>query len=447
MFRSAVTSGSGRLAMVVTSRKSSMHDISVTLRALRVSGTSIETCTTVDDLTKPIQASSIRITTASCVLALTTQSVPPSFLSSLSLVLCEDLAEMGDEYELAISLLRSSAQNYPTRFIGLSSSLDNPLDLGDWLGVPEPALFSFQPSEREQIITTTTQTSSIPHSAAFFRTNARTVYSAIRGTPNDQAIVFVPSRSICIPLAKDITTLCAMDLATRGLLKADVDQERVEYASTLLGDRSLAEPVRHGIGIYHRGIPQGDQRLILELFSDGVLRAIIMPHEQCWTTPLRAGLVITLGTQYLHFEPDGDRHLVNYSINEVLRMQSLAVRHLFVGRYLLICHTEEKDTFRRFLDQGLPLESRLMESDALKRWVEEGVQKGKIKSHQDVIDVLSFTFLARRVKSNPTYYDATSEQVDEVLSRFVDRLWPVPTEAVEPAPTEGEGTATVSIPS
>ncbi|KAG9047806.1 hypothetical protein FS837_001462 [Tulasnella sp. UAMH 9824] len=442
-----VTSGSGRLAMVVTSRKSSMQDISVTLRALRVNGPSIETCTTVDDLTKPVRASSVRITTASCLLALVAQSVSASFLSALSLVLCEDLAEMGDEYELAISLLRSFAQNYPIRFIGLSSSLDNPLDLGDWLGVPEPALFSFQPSEREQIITTTTQTSSIPHSAAFFRTNARTVYSAIRATPNEQAIVFVPSRSICIPLANDITTHCAMDLATRGLLKADVDQERVEYALTLVGDRSLVEPVRHGIGIYHRGIPQGDQRVILELFSEGVLRAIIMPHEQCWATPLRAGLVITLGTQYLHFEPDGDRHLVNYSINEVLKMQSLAVRHLFVGRYLLICHTEEKDTFQRFLDQGLPLESRLMESDALKRWVEEGVQKGKIKSHQDVIDVLSFTFLARRVKSNPTYYDAASEQVDEVLSRFVDRLWPSPTEAVEPAPTEGEGTATVSLPS
>lgn len=443
----ATASGSGRLALVVTSRKSSMQDLSVTLRALRVNEANIETCTTVDDLKKPVRASSIRITTAPCVLALVAESIPTSFLSKLSLVLCEDLAEMGDEYELAISLLRCFGQNYPIRFIGLSSSLDNPLDLGDWLGVPEPALFSFQPSDREEIITTTTHTSSIPHSAAFFRTNARTVYSAIRATPNDQAIVFVPSRSICIPLASDITTHCAIDFATRGLLKADVDQETVEYALQQLGDRSLVEPIRHGIGIYHRGIPQGDQRVILELFSEGVLRAIIMPHEQCWTTPLRAGLVVTLGTQYLHFEPDGDRQFLNYSVNEVLRMQSLALRHLFVGRYLLICHPEEKDTFRRFLDQGLPLESRLMESDVLKRWVEEGVQKGKIKSRQDIIDVLSFTFLARRVKSNPTYYDAESEQVDEVLSRFVDRLWPAPVEAVESAPTEGEDRAAVSLQS
>ncbi|KAG8920164.1 hypothetical protein FRC01_000892 [Tulasnella sp. 417] len=435
----ATVSGSGRLAMVVTSRKSSMHDISVTLRALRVNEANIETCTTVDDLSKTIRASSIRITTAACLLALLTGSVSASFLSKLSLVLCENLTEMDDEYELAISLLRCFGQTYPIRFIGLSSSLDNPLDLGDWLGVPEAALFAFQSSDREQIITTKTYTSSIPHSAAFFRTNARTVYSAIRAMPNDQAIVFVPSRSICIPLAKDITTLCATDFATRGLLKEDADQEKVESALARLGDPSLFEPIRHGIGIYHRGVAQGDQRIVLELFSEGILRVIIMPHEQCWTTPLRVGLVVTLGTQYLRFEPDGDRQLVNYSVNEVLRMQSLAVRHVGIGRYLLICHSEEKDTFQRFLNQGLPLESRLMESDAFKRWVEEGVQKGKFKSSQDVVDVLSFTFLARRVKSNPTYYDAGSEQVDEVLSRFVDRIWPVDglVGEAELAPAEG----------
>lgn len=442
-----MASGSGQLALVVTSRKSSMPDLSVTLRGLRVNEANIETCATVQDLSKPIRAPSVRITTAACVLALVAESISATFLNKLSLVLCEDLTEMGDEYELAISLLRCIGQTYPIRFVGLSLSLDNPLDLGDWLGVPEAGLFSFQPSEREQIITTTTQTSSIPHSAAFFKTNAKTVYSAIRATPNDQAIVFVPSRSICIPLATDITTQCAADFATRGLLNANVDQERVEYALAQLGDRSLVEPIRHGIGIYHRGIPQGDQRVVLELFAEGVLRVIIMPHEQCWTTPLRAGLIITLGTQYLRFHPDGDRQLVNYSINEVLRMQSLAVRHALVGRYLLICHPEEKDTFRRFLDHGLPLESQLMESDAFRKWVEEGVQKGKIKSRQDVMDMLSFTFLARRVRSNPTYYDAESGQVDEVLSRFVDRLWPAPKESGESAPVEGGEPSVTSLQS
>ncbi|KAG9014090.1 hypothetical protein FRB90_005597 [Tulasnella sp. 427] len=425
----AMASGNGQLALVINSRKSSMQDLSAGLRSLRVGETTIEACTTVDELRKPVRASSVRITTASCVLVLVTEFISDSFLGKLSLVVCEDLTEMDDEYELAISLLRCLGQKHPIRFIGLSMSLDNPSDLGDWLGVPETALFSFQPSEREQLITTTTHTSSIPHSAAFFKTNTKVVYSAIRAMPNDQSIVFVPSRSICTRLAADITTQCAMDLATTGLLKGDVDPERLEYALAQLGDRSLVEPVRNGIGIYHRGIPQGDQRVILELFAEGILRAMIMPREQCWTTPLRAGLVITLGTQWLRFEPDGDRQIVNYSINEILRMQRLAVRHLLAGRYLLICHPEERDTFRKFLDHGLPLESQLMESVALRRWVEDGVQKGKIKSPQDVIDFLSFTFLARRVKSNPTYYDAESGQVDEVLSRFVDRLWPVPEDA------------------
>lgn len=85
-----------------------------------------------------------------------------------------------------------------------------------------------------------------------------------------------------------------------------------------------------------------------------------------------------------------------------------------------------------------------MESGTLKKWVDEGVQKGRVKSRQDVIDVLSFTFLARRVKSNPTYYDAGTEHVDEVLSRFADRLWPAP---VESAPPQGGDPVPESTPS
>ena len=92
-----------------------------------------------------------------------------------------------------------------------------------------------------------------------------------------------------------------------------------------------------------------------------------------------------------------------------------------------MCQAEDKDTYLRFLDQGLPLESALEDSDMFKGWIHQQFKQGKIKEKQDVLDLLSFSYLARRVGSNPTYYDALPGQRDEALSRFVDRIWPVAT--------------------
>ena len=70
----------------------------------------------------------------------------------------------------------------------------------------------------------------------------------------------------------------------------------------------------------------------------------------------------------------------------------------------------------RFLNDGLPLESDLVDSPELRVWAKAHLDK------QQLVDMLSFTFLAHRIVTNPTYYDSVSSSRDENLSRIVDDL-------------------------
>jgi len=112
--------------------------------------------------------------------------------------------------------------------------------------------------------------------------------------------------------------------------------------------------------------------------------------------------------------------ILDYSLTELVRMQSRALRHMDSGQFHLFCQAEALQTYSRFLDGGLPMESQLTETKTLQRWV-----KTICHDHMDkqrVVDALSFTFLAQRVISNPSYYGFTNRNMDENLSAIVDQL-------------------------
>ena len=113
----------------------------------------------------------------------------------------------------------------------------------------------------------------------------------------------------------------------------------------------------------------------------------------------------------------------DYSLEELVRMQGRAVRHNGAGHFHLFCQAEAKDTFLRFLTDGLPLESRLLEGDQLRSWYRQQRSLGRIQTKQDGVDALSFTFLAHRLQTNPAFYDASPHgSKSDRLSRIVDEL-------------------------
>ncbi|KAF7790916.1 hypothetical protein EIP86_001874 [Pleurotus ostreatoroseus] len=340
------------------------------------------------------------------------------------MVLCENLELLDSAYELAVSLLIHATQQHPTRYVGLSSSLNDPADLGAWLGVNSTSLHSFRPSDRDQALTVSTHTFTIPQSAALFKAMAKPAHAAIQGTFGESAIVFVPSRGQCHSVARDLITQCALQMeSTKGYLPDDISVEVLEDYLARLQDRSLVDFISRGIGFFHPDISKQDRTFILQLYAEGIVRVLIVPHDSCWTLPVRAACVVVMGTQYLHVSPDGqERQMRDYKLEELVRMQGRAVRHNNTGYFHLFCQTEGKDTFMRFLNDGLPLESKLLETEHARTMYQAIRSRGELRSKQDGVDMLSFTFLARRLESNPSYYDVPPGSRSERLSRIVDDL-------------------------
>lgn len=77
----------------------------------------------------------------------------------------------------------------------------------------------------------------------------------------------------------------------------------------------------------------------------------------------------------------------------------------------------------RFLHDGLPLESVLVDSPLLTSAFGDLRKKGSVSTKQDALDLLGFTFLARRIETNPVYYDAPAGGRDIALSRLVDLVF------------------------
>ncbi|CAE7137246.1 unnamed protein product [Rhizoctonia solani] len=348
-----------------------------------------------------------------------------SFIRSVNMIVLESLESLDSEYELAIAILRHATQMAPVRFIGITAPLTDTSDLANLLAVPTRGNYNFRPQDREQDLITTSQPFSIPHSGALFRAMAKPVYTALRSmAPTETSIVFVPAQGLCRAVVNDLVTSCGVDFNALGFLGNGATPDAMELYTRRLNNSEISDGVAHGIGVYHDRLTPRDQQLMLELYAEGTVRVLVAPRETCWSIPVRAARVVVMGTQYIEFGSEGDRELRNYSLGEVTRMQSRAIRSGSAGTFILMCQSEDRDTYIRFLENGLPLESELMEADSrvLKKWAQTMIGVNLLKNPQDLLDLLGHTYLRRRLATNPNYYeDQASEQ--DTLVKLVDLVW------------------------
>ncbi|TFK55802.1 Sec63-domain-containing protein [Heliocybe sulcata] len=411
--------------LVVTPRRSFASELISEMRPIsRVLGISVELATE-QTVFRTVKEKTIKFVAATQLLPALAAARNHRALSSLKLVACDSLEQLDPAYEAAVSLLRQASQHHPIRFVGFASSLNDPTDLAAWLDVDPLDLYDFKPVDSDQSLTVSTQTFTIPHSAALLKTMAKPAYSAIRaGSSDGPAIVFVPSRGQCRPVALDLITQCALGTGSiSGYLPPGFPSIHLEDICSRLQDFSLADVIRSGVGIFHDGVVRSDRALMLDLYADGIINVLIVPREACWTLPVRAAVVVVMGTQYFSVQTDSDeRQLREYGLDELVRMQGRAVRHGGSGHFHLFCQAESKDTYVRLLEDGLPLESKLLDTSTFSDWYKDRRKDGSISSKQDAMDILSWTYLARRIDSNPAYYDVGSDSTQKALSRIVDVL-------------------------
>ncbi|KIO12840.1 hypothetical protein M404DRAFT_6880 [Pisolithus tinctorius Marx 270] len=351
----------------------------------------------------------------------------PKDLASMTAAELGELIRLNEGQGLA---LLKAAKQFPfpelSASLRISRSLNDPTDLASWLGVESRELYSFLPRDREQSLSCSVQTYSMPISEALFKALAKPAYAAMGlGSFTESAIVAVPSRAHCTTIAQELITQHNLNSVTEtGFLAKTASAIDVEERLGHSEDHIAANFASRGVGIFHRGISDTTRERILELFAEGVIRVLVVTREACWRLPARAGAVVVVGTQYICVNPStSERQLRDYTLLELMEMQSWAVQQSFPGHFTLFCPVEDGEMFSRFLnDDGLPLESKLLETDLLSRWYRESMEGGTLRNKEDAVQALSFTFMARRLVSNPTYYDVEDSTRDEVLSSISQRL-------------------------
>lgn len=329
--------------------------------------------------------------------------------------------DIGPTYEVIVSRMRYIASQVESkiRIVALSTSLANARDLGEWIGATSHSVFNFHPMVRPLPLDVHIQSYTIPHFASWMIAMAKPTYIAITThSPEKPVIVFVPSRKQCRLTVTELLTLCAADDTPKRFLHCEEDVLRAHLEH--VQDSALASALEHGIGFFHEALSKSDKRVVEKLFESGAIQVVVASRDTCWGIPLSSYMVVVMGTQYY----DGkDHRYADYPTTDVLQMMGRACRPQEdeSSRCVLMCQSNRKEFYKKFLFEALPVESHL--DHFLHDHFNAEIVTKTIENKQDAVDYLTWTFLYRRMAQNPNYYNlqgVTHRHLSDHLSELVE---------------------------
>lgn len=355
-------------------------------------------------------------------------------VQTVSLFIVDELHLLGGHegptLEIIISRMRyiSSQTEGRLRIIGLSASLANAREIGEWMGVASKSLFNFSPKVRPVPLEMYLQSFDGNSFSGRLLAMGKPVYNAVtRHSDRKPVIIFVPSRRQA--------QLTAIDLMTHGetlgrdtegnsknFLGKNVNSQELENTSNNLREPALQQVITAGIGFIHEGMVKKDRTCILDLYRNGSLGVIVCPFDMCWKIDDTAHLVIVMGTEY--YDGREKRH-IDYSIADMLQMMGRASRPLVDtnGKCVIMCHTPKKEHLKKLLYEPLPVESHL--DHFLHDHLNSEIVTKTICNMQDAVDYITWTLLYRRLTKNPNYYNVqgtSNSHLSEYISEMVETV-------------------------
>ncbi|KAF9006973.1 Sec63 Brl domain-containing protein [Cyathus striatus] len=330
--------------------------------------------------------------------------------------------EVGPTYEVVISRTRyvSAQTEIKTRIVACGVSLANARDLGEWMGAPSHAIFNFSPSARPLDMDIHLQSFAIPHFPSLMIAMSKPAYLAVvEYSPTKPVIIFVPSRRQCRLTVDDILTHCSADDKSDRFL--NIELEDLQPHLDHIKDQGLVETLKQGVGYFHEALDKQDKRIVQRLFESGAIQVLVASKDTAWSLPVASYMVIIMGVQYY----EGKEHrYIDYPVMDVLQMMGRACRPLEDerSRCVLMCQQTRKDFYKKFLAEGLPIESHLP-THMLHDYFLAEIAVKTIENKQDAMDILTWTYFYRRMTQNPNYYNlhnVSHQHLSDHLSELVE---------------------------
>jgi pre-mRNA-splicing helicase BRR2 len=338
--------------------------------------------------------------------------------------------EGGPAMEVVISRMRyissqkrqQGNQASKLRIVGLSTSLANAKDIGEWMGVPLKSLFNFSPKMRPTPLEIYVQSFDQNNFSSRLMAMAKPVYNAVvRHGNRKPALIFVPSRRQAQLTAIDMMSYHqSLDEGT--FFGENTNLNDVGKVAEELREPSLRQVVMAGVGYVYEGMLEQDWIKVMQLYRDGILGVLVCPFDVCWKVSENAHIVVIMGTETY----DGrERRYVDYPIADLLHIMGKASRQGIdsSGKCVILCHSSKKEHLKKLLYEPLPVESHL--DHYLHDHFNSEIVTKTISSMQDAVDYITWTFLYRRLSKNPNYYHLqgiSDVHVSEHISEMVETV-------------------------
>lgn len=331
-------------------------------------------------------------------------------------------AENGHILEMIGSRMRVIASQLakPIRIVGLASSVANAHNLGDWIGASTKAhsLFNFHPSVRPVPLEVNIQGFAQASFGSRMLAMSKPTYTALKQKSQGKpSIIFAASRKQARFAATELITYISADGNSRMFI--DLPEDDMKPYLAKITNKTLQHCLPYGIAVYHEDLSEQERDIIQQLYNSGAIKLLICTYTECWALDMNAHLVIIMGTQYY----DGkDHRYVDYTLADLLQMMGRSSRPSIddSGVCMIFCHAPRKDYYKKFLYEPFPVESHL--NHFLADHMNAEIANGTITSKQGCLEFIVHTFLYRRLRQNPNYYNlrATSHTaISEFLSDLV----------------------------
>eukprot|EP00579_Thalassiosira_antarctica_P032956 CAMPEP_0201991530 /NCGR_PEP_ID=MMETSP0905-20130828/340_1 /ASSEMBLY_ACC=CAM_ASM_000554 /TAXON_ID=420261 /ORGANISM="Thalassiosira antarctica, Strain CCMP982" /LENGTH=2336 /DNA_ID=CAMNT_0048545961 /DNA_START=59 /DNA_END=7069 /DNA_ORIENTATION=- len=355
-------------------------------------------------------------------------------VQSVTLFIVDDMhflgGDAGPTMEIIISRMRFiSAQKQQKgdatqqlRMIGLSASLANAREVGEWMGVSSKGLFNFSPKVRPIPLEIYFHSFDQSNFASRLMAMGKPVYNAVmRHSEGKPSIIFVPSRRQAQLTAIDLMTYYQSIEGETFLGKEAIPEEVAKIAGNLR-EPALQQVTTSGIGFLHDGMVESDWEQIMDLYQKGSITVLVCPVDICWKVKIVSHLVVVMGTETF----DGrERRYVDYPIADLLHMMGMASRQGIdtCGKCVIMCHTPKKEHLKKLLYDPLPIESHI--DHYLHDHFNSEIVTKTISCMQDAVDYITWTLLYRRLSKNPNYYNlqgTSNVHLSEHISEMVETV-------------------------
>ncbi|ELP91076.1 activating signal cointegrator 1 complex subunit 3, helc1, putative, partial [Entamoeba invadens IP1] len=329
-----------------------------------------------------------------------TRKQDAEFVNDIQLLIVDEVHLLDEdrgaviETIVARTLRMVESQQRPIRVVGLSATLPNYLDVGEFIRAKKENIFYFDMSYRA--VPMSTKFIVLPENEKDDRGNRFISHATDVAFDEAEIVVKRGKQVIVFVHTRRETYLTAQRFIKKIREKADQEyfsglKDR-EFATRIkkLQGRDLKELLEMGIGVHNAGMFRSDRTFVEDAFRNGTLKVLVSTATLAWGVNLPAHTVIIKGTEVFNSDKGCSDKI---SILDVLQMFGRAGRPQFdtEGAGIIITDKEGQQKYLAILGNMGKIKSTLM--NGLSDHLNAEIVSGTVANMEEALQWFQYTYL------------------------------------------------------